>query len=112
MSHRALTPVLTGVLFLLLAMAWNHATGTAFAASVAAAPQAGGSCPLTAAQQTKSSQAWLKMMPVFRHPRCTNCHGGIPDPFPDSVFVITAYELRGKPLAAYRRRRKRKQTHD
>jgi hypothetical protein len=27
---------------------------------------------------------------------------------PDSVFVITAYELNGKPLAAYRRRRKRK----
>ena len=33
----------------------------------------------------------------------------IPDPQPDSVFVITAYDLRGKPLAAYRRRRKRKQ---
>ena len=28
-------------------------------------------------------------------------------PGPDSVFVITAYELKGKPLAAYRRRRKR-----
>jgi len=26
----------------------------------------------------------------------------------DSVFVITAYELRGKPLLAYRRRRKRR----
>ena len=32
----------------------------------------------------------------------------VPDPEPDSVFVITAYELLGKPLAAYRRRRKRK----
>jgi hypothetical protein len=31
-----------------------------------------------------------------------------PDPEPDSVFVITAYELRGKPLTAYRRRRRRK----
>jgi hypothetical protein len=30
-------------------------------------------------------------------------------PEPDGVFVITAYELRGKPLAAYRRRRRRKQ---
>ena len=31
------------------------------------------------------------------------------DPVPDSVFVITAYELTGKPLIAYRRRqRKRK----
>ena len=32
----------------------------------------------------------------------------VPDPEPDSVFVITAYELTGKPLVAYRRRRKRK----
>jgi hypothetical protein len=31
------------------------------------------------------------------------------DPGPDSVFVITAYELRGKPLLAYRRRQRRKQ---
>ena len=28
---------------------------------------------------------------------------------PESVFVITAYELAGKPLKAYRRRRKNKQ---
>jgi len=32
----------------------------------------------------------------------------VPDLKPDSVFVITAYELAGKPLAAYRRRRRRK----
>lgn len=32
----------------------------------------------------------------------------VPDPIPGSVFVITAYELNGKPLAAYRRRRKKK----
>jgi len=32
----------------------------------------------------------------------------VPDPEPDSVFVITAYDLKGKPLAAYRSRRKRK----
>lgn len=32
----------------------------------------------------------------------------VPDPEPDSIFAITAYELRGKPLAAYRRRHKRK----
>lgn len=31
------------------------------------------------------------------------------DPEPNSVFVITAYELQGKPLFAYRRRRRRKQ---
>lgn len=32
----------------------------------------------------------------------------VSDPEPDSVFVITAYELRGKPLAAYRRRQCRR----
>ena len=32
----------------------------------------------------------------------------VPDPEPNSVFVITAYELTGKALAAYKRRRKRK----
>jgi hypothetical protein len=30
------------------------------------------------------------------------------DPGLDDVFVITAFEIRGKPLAAYRRRRRRK----
>ena len=33
----------------------------------------------------------------------------VPDPVPDSVFVITAYELIGKPLKAYRRRCRRRQ---
>lgn len=28
----------------------------------------------------------------------------VPDPEPESLFVITAYELTGKPLLAYRRR--------
>ena len=32
----------------------------------------------------------------------------VPDPEPDSVFVITAYELSGKPLTAYRRRGRRR----
>ncbi len=32
----------------------------------------------------------------------------VPDPEPDSVFVITAYDLTGKPLAAFRRRRRKK----
>lgn len=33
----------------------------------------------------------------------------VPDKELDSVFVITAYDLIGKPLAAFRRRRKKKQ---
>jgi hypothetical protein len=32
----------------------------------------------------------------------------VPDPRPASLFVITAYELAGKALLAYRRRRRRK----
>jgi hypothetical protein len=32
----------------------------------------------------------------------------VPDPNPESIFVITAYELIGKPLKAYRRRLRRK----
>ena len=32
----------------------------------------------------------------------------VPDPEPNSVFVITAYDLAGKPLAAFRRRRRKK----
>ena len=32
----------------------------------------------------------------------------VPDPDRRGVFVITAYDLRGKALAAYRRRRRRK----
>lgn len=31
-----------------------------------------------------------------------------PDPEPDSVFVITAYDLKGKALAAFKRRQRRR----
>lgn len=34
----------------------------------------------------------------------------VADAEPDSLFVITAYELTGKPLLAYRRRRRRGKT--
>ncbi len=32
----------------------------------------------------------------------------VPDSEPNSVFIITAYVLKGKPLIAYRKRRRRK----
>ena len=32
----------------------------------------------------------------------------VSDPEPDSIFVITAYELTGKPLTAFKRRHRRK----
>ena len=34
----------------------------------------------------------------------------VPDPDPGSIFVITAYELQGKPLQAYRRRMRRRRS--
>jgi hypothetical protein len=44
-------------------------------------------------------------------PTAAGCHLRViyvPDPEAESVFVVTAYELRGKPLKAYRRRRKKR----
>ena len=32
----------------------------------------------------------------------------VPDPAPDGIFVVAAYQLIGKPLRAYRRRRRKK----
>ena len=32
----------------------------------------------------------------------------VPDPEPDGVFVVTAYTLEGKPLTAFKRRRRKK----
>ena len=37
----------------------------------------GPSCPLPVDQQVKAVKAFREMMPVFRHPRCFNCHGGL-----------------------------------
>ncbi len=39
-----------------------------------------GSCPLSLGDQEKSVRAFAKMTPVFRHARCSNCHGGV-NPF-------------------------------
>ena len=33
------------------------------------------SCPIPVGQQVKAVNAFRAMMPVFRHPRCINCHG-------------------------------------
>ncbi len=35
------------------------------------------SCPLSLPEQEKAIKAFQKMIPVFRHPRCQNCHGGV-----------------------------------
>ena len=35
----------------------------------------GASCPLSVGKQIHAVKAFRQMMPVFRHPRCENCHG-------------------------------------
>ncbi len=77
----AITPFLGALVLVSLAFGWNRETAAASATGTLALPQ-GEACPLTIVQQKNSVAAWKKMMPVFRHPRCTNCHGGIPDPLP------------------------------
>jgi hypothetical protein len=42
----------------------------------------GPSCPLSIKQQVDAVKAFGEMLPVFRHPRCINCHGGL-DPMSD-----------------------------
>ncbi len=34
-------------------------------------------CPLGVGDQIKAVRAYREMLPVFRHDRCTNCHGGM-----------------------------------
>jgi hypothetical protein len=34
-------------------------------------------CPVPVGQQVKAVKAFGEMLPVFRHPRCLNCHGGV-----------------------------------
>ena len=41
---------------------------------------AGAACPLTVPRQIEAVMKFEEMMPVLRHPRCINCHGGV-NPF-------------------------------
>ena len=50
----------------------------------------GASCPLPVGQQVKAVKAFREMLPVFRHPRCFNCHGN---------FDITAEKHEGSDVA-------------
>jgi hypothetical protein len=62
--------------------------------SVATAQEGGAaSCPLPLSQQIKAVKAFTDMMPVFRHPRCFNCHGGFDiasDAHPGADFVTNS----------------------
>jgi hypothetical protein len=57
------------------------AIGAAFLSQTANTTAARGpSCPLPVGRQVKAVKAFLEIMPVFQHPRCFNCHGGV-NPF-------------------------------
>jgi hypothetical protein len=63
--------------------------------AVATRPLAAGSapsCPLPLGQQVKAVKAFGEMMPVFRHPRCSNCHG---------AFDIRSAKHPGKDVANF-----------
>ena len=46
--------------------------------------RAAAGCPLSRSQERKAVNAFKKLLPVVRHPRCLNCHGGV-DPFVDQA---------------------------
>ena len=82
-TRRAITPFLVALILLVIALAWDSGTATVSATTTASSPgQAANSCPLPLGNQVKAVAAFAKMIPVFRHPRCSNCHGGV-DPFVD-----------------------------
>ena len=87
LTARAVTPFLIALVFLILAVGWDGESG-AIAASTTGSVEQGGSCPLTGPQEVSAIKAWQKMMPVFRHPRCLNCHGGVPDPLAQVVGTL------------------------
>jgi hypothetical protein len=60
--------------------------------------------PVRIARGAKDPRIALGQTAFGRYPRVVY----VPDPEPDSVFIITAWELTGRPLAAYRNRRKKK----
>jgi hypothetical protein len=45
--------------------------------------QESSSCPVPLDKQIKAVGAFAEMLPVFRHPRCMNCHGGL-DPMSEA----------------------------
>ena len=82
-TPHAITPFLAALVVVMVALAWGTGTGTVSAMTTAnSVGQAANSCPLALGDQVKAIKAFAKMVPVFRHPRCSNCHGGV-DPFAD-----------------------------
>lgn len=89
---------LTVLVLAVIAGAWHRWSTTVPATTRSVSVvQVGPSCPLTPAQQLKSVKTFAKMMPVFRHPRCINCHGAI-EVFPQPVTVNGKFVRKGDPV--------------
>ncbi len=76
-DRRVLSQVTT---VLLLGASAIAVTGAMAGGGLPPTPRPAPACTLTPTQHVKSVKAFAEMMPVFRHPRCTNCHGGV-NPF-------------------------------
>jgi hypothetical protein len=96
-APRMVTPILSVALIAVLAVAWGRGPATVSASTSSGSAEQGGSCPLTAAQELNSIKTFLKMMPVFRHPRCLNCHGAMPNPLPQRVQIGGVWQYPAAP---------------
>jgi hypothetical protein len=82
-TGRAVTYALAaGVVVVVSAAATRGGAEVRLRRTVTTAAFSAPSCPLDPGDQVKAIKAFAKMIPVFRHPRCSNCHGGV-DPFAD-----------------------------
>lgn len=59
--------------------------------------QTGSSCPVSIGKQIEAVAAFAEMLPVFRHARCMNCHGGL-DPTSDAHPGADQLEPNSNPL--------------
>ena len=57
--------------------ALSSSPGAAAGAPRLLAETRGPSCPVPVGKQVQAVKVFESMLPVFRHPRCTNCHGGM-----------------------------------
>ena len=73
-----------GLIALSIAVATLAAPSSAHSPALATAARRASTtaCSLTPAQERTALDAFDKMLPVFSHPRCMNCHGGV-NPYVD-----------------------------
>src|SRR4051812_44312160 len=91
-TTRAITGCVAAFAIAFVLFGWTEATPTVAATASGSFAAQDASCPLTSAQQKASIAAWQKLMPVFRHPRCINCHGAMPSPLPARIRVGNVYK--------------------